>query len=250
MRAVIRIGILALISSAVAATDAVAALGWLEKLSGPGPFKGPQYALTLACYGWPGPLSKAREVSLRAGEAAQTQAAESALLPLWRCHEIDPNQMRVDLGVDMARLSTNENPLMYAAGQQKPGVRAFLFVPYVSVSVAVGLEAGVGFGLVRFTDRQSDEVDTNSRVDFSSTKALIQPIRLTVKPLAPFFDSTKWDFLQFAFNGTLILQTVRDRDFGAVPGTFREPTEMLWQCELRIDLGHLLLPGQTRSRRR
>jgi hypothetical protein len=242
--------ILVLISSAAAATDATAALGWLEKLSGPGPFKGPQYALTLACYGWPGPLFKSHGASVRAGESSQTPAAEPTVLPLWRCHEIDPNQMRVDLGVDLARLSTNENPLTYAAGQQKPGVRAFLFVPYVSVSVVVGLEAGVGLGFVRFTDRQSNQIDDSNRIDFSSTKALIQPIRLTVKPLAPFFDSTKWDFLQLAFNGTLILQTLQERDFGAVPGTFREPTEMLWQTELRIDLGHLLLPGQKRSRRR
>jgi hypothetical protein len=235
MRTATRTVILVIITSAAAAADATAALGWLERLSGPGPFKGPQYAFTLACYGWPGPLSASVGGSAQVADPAASDGHATILVPFWRCHEVDPNQL----------LDTNDNPLSYAAlqGQPKPGVRAVLVVPYASVSVAVGFDAGIGFGFVRFTDRNSD-------VDFSSTKVLFQPIRLTIKPLAPFFDSTKWDFLQLAFNGTLILQTIRDTDFGALPGTFREPTEMLWQTELRIDIGQLVFPGQKRNRRR
>ena len=40
MRALIRGGMLALVVWATVPADASAALGWIEKLSGPGPFRG------------------------------------------------------------------------------------------------------------------------------------------------------------------------------------------------------------------
>jgi len=163
----------------------------------------------------------------------------------WDCASADPRQMRVVFGLDVASLGTNENPLTYAGlgNNEKPGVRALLLVPYASVPLGLAFEAGAGIGFLRLTDRDSD-------IDFSSTKFLIQPIRLTFKPLALFSDSTRWEFLQFALNGTLIAQKIEDRDFGAVPGTFREPTEMLWQATIRVDVVKFLFPDRSRSRRR
>lgn len=242
MRLALRGGALAILVVTASPLPASAAVGWLERLSGPGPFKGVQYAFPIACYGW-------KVLPADGGDARDQQAprseGEPSLFLDYDCSRADHRQMRVVLGVDVASLATNDNPLVYTgpAANDKPGVRAFLLVPYASVPLGLAFEAGAGIGFVRFTDRDSEDVD------FSSTKLLIQPIRLTFKPLAPFSDSTRWEFLQFALNGTLIAQKIEDTDFGAVPGTFREPTEMLWQATIRIDVGKLVWPA-SRSRRR
>jgi hypothetical protein len=244
MRQVVRVGTLALLLAAGWIAPAEAAWGWLERLSGPGPFDGPQYAFRVACYGFPDNDQGQGALGSRE-QATRDEGEPPRLYPFWRCWQADPHQMRVDLGVDVASLTTDENPLTYSDldGARKPGVRAFLLVPYASVSLGIAFEAGVGAGFLRLTDHESD-------IDFSSTKFVVQPLRLTIKPLAPFSRSRRFEALQIAFNGTLIAGTLEDTDFGAVPGTFRERMEMLWQTELRLDIGLLASPGPPRSRRR
>jgi len=242
MRQALLGGAFAVLLVAAVAEPVSAAVGWLERLSGPGPFKGVQYAFPVACYGWEAPSSTA---SGAADQQARRQPGDPTFFLDWDCRSADREQMRVVFGLDVASLATNENPLTYAGigADDKPGVRALLLVPYVSVPLGLAFEAGAGIGFLRLTDRGGE-------VDFSSTKFLIQPIRLTFKPLALFSDSTRWEFLQFALNGTLIAQKIEDRDFGAVPGTFREPTEMLWQATIRIDVGKFVFKDEPRSRRR
>ncbi|HXE80034.1 MAG TPA: hypothetical protein VNK41_04735 [Vicinamibacterales bacterium] len=242
MRQALRNGALALLLVATGAPPASAGWGWLERLSGPGPFNGFQYAFPIACYGW---RPAAAPEDGDSGQAAQAGDSTFRFEPVdWDCRDADPRQMRVVFGVDFARLSTDDNPFVYrATAGGKPGVNALLVVPYASVPIGIAFEAGAGAGFVRFTDRGGD-------IDFSTTKLLLQPVRLTFKPLALFSDSTRWEAFQLALNGTLIPQEIEDVDFGAVPTGFRESSEFLWQVAFRVDVVKLLLPEKSRKRGR
>jgi hypothetical protein len=103
----------------------------------------------------------------------------------------------------------------------------------MSVPLGIAFEAGTGAGFVRFSDRDGE-------IDFSATKWIVQPIRLTYKPLAPFGDSTRWDALQFALNA-IVFASLRDDDFGA-QGNMLSGYELVWQPMLRVDVFKLVRP--------
>jgi hypothetical protein len=227
----------------------VEAAGWLERLSGPGPFIGVQYVFPLWCHGW-----KAR--SQPAGETREAAAVESAaatptIFQSWDCMAADPSRRRAIVGVDFAYLWTKENPLTYAgpAAQNKPGVNALLVVPYVSAPLGHAFEAGAGAGFLRLTDRDGS-------VNFSSTKFVLQPIRLTFKPVSLFADDPRWESIQFGLNAMVIVGKLDAETFGAVPPSaadptaqpFREVTELLWQAQIRFDVVRFV-KGTSQSRR-
>jgi hypothetical protein len=189
----------------LAPREAAAGLGWLEKLSGPGPFRGFVYTVPVACY--------------RPGERADficTQKERSA------------GQPRAIVGIDIARFWTSDNPLVYPRGRPGPKVQLFMLVPSLSIPVHKTFTIGTGFGWARFTG-EDDAFPAFSR-------GVYQPVRLTVMPVSAFTDEPRWSAIQFKFNANMFTSAIRAEDFGAVPGTFKSSHEVLWEPVIFVDV--------------
>jgi hypothetical protein len=213
--------------------------GWLEKLSGPGPFGGPTFDVRLVC------LTEPRDPSASSIPADRGDLGWSLTFPkadgrrgyftLAGCHFLDRDQPRLEVGLQHSRLSAGgaNNPLDYthrpeAAGLDKGvDLRVWLLTADVRVNRAVDVGAAVG----RVTFRSPGGVFA------SFGEPVLQPIRVTVRPLSAMVDdrrvaetlSVRADLSRFA-NGFTAEQ------FGARPGTFSEPDEWLWGYQVLVDL--------------
>lgn len=211
-------------------------LGWLDKLSGPGPFTLVGAEIEVACYG----VDRFAKPGAQAGATAQVQAGGGTdTSSLWvldpGCFRADRRRPRASLVAQLAGFVNGDNPLLYngASGPERSGsdVGGFLFLPAIDVSLNRFVDVGAGLGLIRF-----------SGDDFNAfTRGAIQPFRVTVRPLAGIGkggDEPRNEWLQVRATGLLIgrLEAV---DFGAIPGTYTESGEFQWQVQLLIDLGSL-----------
>jgi hypothetical protein len=211
-------------------------LGWLDKLSGPGPFTLVGAEIEVACYG-------VRRLATRdtpTDAAAQVQASGGPdMSSLWvldpGCYRADRRRPRASLVAQFAGFFNGDNPLLYGEGsvRERSGsdVGGFLFIPAIDVSLNRFVDVGAGLGLVRF-----------SGDDFNAfTRGAIQPFRVTLRPLAGIGDGgaapgNEW--LQVRATG-LLIGRLEAADFGAIPGTYTESGEFQWQVQLLIDLGSL-----------
>jgi hypothetical protein len=222
MRTLIRTGFLSVALLAAFPADALAVLGWLEKLSGPGPFTGVQVTIPFAC------------IALPAG--TETADDGPAISARYDCLDTETDRRPLVVSIDIGRLTSNENDLSYANldPRDKPDVNAFILIPAVSVSLGknwwakgYAVDLGAGAGAIFFSD---------DRHFFTSFwKPVLQPIRVGIKPIAFFRKERRWEFLEIAFNGTIIAGDLRARDFGAT-GNLDESNEWLWNRAVMIDL--------------
>lgn len=211
-------------------------LGWLDKLSGPGPFTLVGAEIEVACYG----VDRFARPGVQPGAQAQVRASGGPdTSSLWvldpGCFRADRRRPRASLVAQFAGFFNGDNPLLYSSGsgRERSGsdVGGFLFIPAVDVSLNRFVDVGAGLGLIRF-----------SGDDFNAfTRGAIQPFRVTLRPLAGIGkggDGPRNEWLQVRATGLLIgrLEAV---DFGAIPGTYTESGEFQWQVQLLIDLGSL-----------
>lgn len=87
---------------------------------------------------------------------------------------------------------------------------------------------GAGFSLNWFS---GDAFDTFQRFAF-------HPVRVKWFPLTAF--DTRDDHLIVAVRSTLFTKGFVDEDFGARPGTYTEPGEMVWSAGIGIDVARLI----------
>jgi hypothetical protein len=96
------------------------------------------------------------------------------------------------------------------------------------------LDVGVGAGRASF----KPGADAGLFTDFG--RGMVQPLRVTVRPLAAVSDEKILQALTLRFDATKFAGGFTAEDFGARPGTFNEPGEILWNWSAVVDLGAIL----------
>ena len=214
------LGALAVLGVILAPARADASWGWLEKLSGPGPFMGLAYTVPIGCLYREDPQSQPhfRPALLRPDCVVPEKAKK------------DPAPVKLLFGVDIQYLTAGagDNPLQYASGGAVPGVHLWQVIPAVAVPVHPALSVGVGFGFAHFS--------TTGDVESSFSTGVFHPLRLTFTPAAAVAPGSRWTALQFKLNATMFTRTIRSEDFGAIRGTFKARPEVLWQPVIFIDV--------------
>jgi hypothetical protein len=213
------------------ASDAHAAVGWLERLSGPGPFFGVMVPLTLRCdpitadgHGEGGTGRGGAATDSRAtGEAVGGGQRFDCTLPT---AEQRPRTKGYRLiGVEFWRLWTDQNQLPYENEPVDRGVQVTAALGTLEYQPARQFKVGAGAGVAWFT---GDAFDTFAR-------PLVQPIRASIAPLALLKPGDRWlEFLKIYVNGNVLLGGVDAHDFGAT-GDFKAPFELQWQTTIAID---------------
>lgn len=240
MRALIRAGLLMLLIWAALPSDAAAALGWIEKLSGPGPFIGWQVNVPFACYVFNDQSTTAQE------QPGSASGSRERFRIDYDCVSRARRQRSIKFAIDIGRLSSKENELPYPGidQRQKPGVNLLVLIPSASYSFGeyrdtMGnfLDVGAGIGAVRLSDEQ----------DFFETfwRPAFQPVRLTLRPISLVKGDLRWEFLEIALNATILGGELTAADFGAA-GSFQESNELLLNWGIRVDLYKLFRPAGLR----
>lgn len=225
--------------SAFTPTDAEAIIGrgWLERLSGPGPFAGLVVEARLVCVTLPDRSAEAEAHKTPTDERSPWLGKRIGSSNVWvtpvDCHFLQRDEPRLHLGFSYGRFGSQENLLDYGERQLtgddiKVGLTTVLFTGDFQLNRAVDVGAAIGWG--RFRPAEFDDL-------FSPfSRFAFQPLRVTMRPLAIFGEDPRLDVLVLRadatrFNGTFIAE-----DFGARPGSFNEPGEMLWSWQIKIDL--------------
>jgi hypothetical protein len=216
--------------------------GWLEKLSGPGPFRGWSGDVRLFCFAArsqsPGTTAIAPDDA--AGWHATFPKDPSAgfwFTPLG-CHFLDRDQPRLEFGVQYAAMSSDagDNPLDYShrpdVSDAEKGVDLSLFLITADVRVNRVLDVGASAGWSTF--RSPDDVFPDL------PKLAFQPVRVTVRPFSALAARSRFaDLLSVRVDATRFNGGFRDEEFGARRGTYNEPGELVWGWRVLVDLGTL-----------
>ena len=222
---------------APSAAQAQIGRGWLERLSGPGPFTGLTIEARFLCVTTP----DAKERDAGSIETALEQPGgrltfpKEGSAPVWvtglGCHFLRNDQPRFEIGIQYSSLHSQDNVLNYS---DRPGlsqgdleVDLTTFMVTADIRVNRVLDVGAAIGRAGFSS------DSDLFPSFSRT--MYQPMRLTTRPLAAFWPSAKAGLLLVQFDGTRFKGGFTAEDFGAVPGTYREPGEMNWTWAVKID---------------
>jgi hypothetical protein len=215
--------------------------GWLEKLSGPGPFRGWSVDARLLCLS---KRSPATGTQIDSGDAIGWNATFPKELNagVWftplGCHFLDRDQSRLEFGFEYSRMTSDgsDNPLDYTHRPSlvaaDKGVDMSSFTITAEVRVNRVLDVGVAAG--RATFRSPGDVFDDL------PKGVFQPVRVTVRPLGGLTDRNRFaDFLTVRVDATKFNGGFRDEEFGARPGTFNEPGELVWGWRVLVDAGTL-----------
>jgi hypothetical protein len=215
--------------------------GWLERLSGPGPFRGQVFDPRFLCFTLPGKGEQASRALDPEGLTARLTPIrkDRTWLGLVGCSALDPgpkrsnsndgNLPRLEIGFDLELLHSEDNVLAYnqsASGPSDVGLRIFTVTADVRVNRVV--DVGTAFGGAWFRSTGGTPFDNFS-------KGVWQPLRLAVRPLAFVVDDRRAEVLSLRFDATKFSGTFTAEEFGADPGTFREPGEITWAWSIRID---------------
>jgi hypothetical protein len=224
-----------------AAAHAQFGRGWLERLSGPGPFTGLTVEARFLCLTAPRSDEPAETREVEQITETLKQAGGSLTYPkvgngpVWMtglgCHFLKQDRPRFEIGLQYSSLHSNDNVLDYSdrdsLSQADLEVDLTTFMVTADIRVNRVLDVGAAIGRASFSS------DTELFPSFSRT--MYQPMRLTTRPLAAFWSSAKAGVLLVQFDGTRFKGAFTAEDFGAVPGTYREPGEMNWTWSVKID---------------
>jgi hypothetical protein len=226
-----------------APAEALWGRGWLERLSGPGPFQGNVYHLRFLCFTSPssGDDREAATASLDehasvrrlvAPSVADAQAYASAA----GCNFLADDKPRLEVGILVGRMESTANALDYShlTSPMDTSVKLRTWAITFDVRVNRVLDVGVGAGRASF----KPGADASLFTDFG--RAMVQPLRVTVRPLAAVSNEKILQALTLRFDATKFAGGFTAEDFGARPGTFNEPGEILWNWSAVIDLGAIL----------
>jgi hypothetical protein len=216
--------------------------GWLERLSGPGPFDGIAIDARLLC------LAETPRARARGGEISLDGESIGARLTYPRdiesrvwftpagCHFLNRDQTRIQIGVDIGFLDSKRNVLDYShrpdvsEDDRQVNLNVLMLTADLRVNRMLDVGAAIGGGF--FSSRRD--------VFPSFSRMVSQPMRLTTRPAAAVFDSRWAEVVVVRFDGTKFHGTFTDEDFGARPGTFIEPGEIIWNWSIQFDLGAVL----------
>jgi hypothetical protein len=195
-------------------------LEWLERLSGPGPLKGPGAHLVFHCYG------------VRTLEPRQTdpKAASESPEPFFDfgCAHADRNRVRVSVG---AQVATATGPLLDDDDfpeAQDDTIRATSVLATVDIGLRRSVEVGFGAGFVRFSSLPVS----------SFTRLSVQPVRVIWKPLVTFGQGAteNWrEALQLRFTASMFPDGFSNEDFGS-PVPFESGKEIQGSFVILVDL--------------
>jgi hypothetical protein len=206
--------------------------GWLERLSGPGPFRGQVLDYRFLCIAAPDAKDESSTSDPPPGKIVTRELRDRVWLTGAGCHFLGSDDKRLEVGVDFGFLRSTENVLDYGNrpgltdDDKDVGLRTFAVTADFRVNRI--LDVGAGFGRASFRSPDADLFPGFSRT-------MSQPVRLTVRPLAALSNSRRAEALVMRFDATKFHGTFTADDFGAVPGTFTEPGEITWGWSIRID---------------
>jgi hypothetical protein len=206
-------------------------LEWLERLSGPGPFKMKTVHVTFGCYGY----KKDRPTSEDPVVTTDVIGAQRWFFQVG-CGSAARNLVRLNIGLQAA-WGSGDNNLLYddsVPEDDRDRVGAKLFVGTLDVGLHNSLEVGVGTGFAQFSDLPVG----------SFTRVAVQPGRLIWKPLAMFASKGaslyQREALQVRITATWFPGGFTDEDFGALPGTFDTGKEIQTSLMIGLDVFALL----------
>ena len=215
--------------------------GWLERLSGPGPFAGWALGPRLLCISTPRTAAEAQAV----GDALEksvwgrrlTFPSDDNTARIYvtgaGCHFLPNESPRLEIGFERGWLHSVENVLDYsnAPGLADDDKEVRLRTLLLTADIRINRILDVGVGLGRASFSSASTPDLFSR--FSRTMS--QPLRVTMRPLAAFSTSKRMQAIVVRFDATKFHGRFVAEDFGAVPASFDEPGEILWSWGLRVD---------------
>jgi hypothetical protein len=215
-------------------------IGWLEKLSGPGPFGGWNVGVPLFCFD----LSPKQDESVTS-PAASSQFSREAKRPdlslgswkniaLCRGYQDRPNRTLV-IGFSGGSYKSLENDLEYAPSLDlSDKVKLDSYTLSFDVRVHPAVDIGVGIGLEHF---RGEAFESFNRFSF-------EPLRIVVRPMALFLPDrpmtrgswrVSWrDLIQVKFNARVYPEGFNARDFGST-GTFDQSVDV--QFGLTVGVG-------------
>ena len=200
---------------------------WLERLSGPGIFKGYTTPVKLFCYGVHKPGSGEPDPAI-----ASPDTQEQALRFQPGCGRTARNRVRLDIGVEVGYYRAN-NTLQYDASvpsDETDTVTAWSYAGTFDVGVHRGVDVGFGVGVTRYGGLPVE----------SFNRMFIQVGRVTWKPLVMFRadpdERYQQEFLQVRFVGRWMPDGFKAEEFGAIPGTFESGAEIQAGVSVGVDL--------------
>jgi hypothetical protein len=224
--------------------ESFAILGWIEQMSGPGPFK-PAVQVSfdrLLCFMKGGnvvnrfakslPDQNALELLTDAERKQRLAAAEFERAASLLCHEDDPTQIRGFLSLEYATGTSVKNVLFPddpEAKQHEVDLRSPKLMMYYRLHEEI--DVGAGIALNFFAG------------DFPLFYRISIPVRARIVP-APWIGKTgRWRALYLGLQGDWYPETFRAEDFGAPPGWTAE-NEFQTSIFGGIDFLLLLGPSQ------
>ncbi len=211
-----------LLSFGVGSAEAQWWAGWLDRLSGPGTFKGQGVFVDFLCY----------------GEKKTSSSGSRQLFVDLDCSQAEPRTWRTIIGVESAWYTADDNPLAYAGEPSNDLMQVKLrtLVPTVDFAPNAWIEIGAGVGIAWF----------DGELFGTTSKLMLQPIRVTIKPLTLIFSDfderqPALGILQFRVQGTTFPGGFDAADFGAIPGSWRTGTELLASWHIVLDFEKLLM---------
>jgi hypothetical protein len=223
--------------------------GWIEKLSGAGPFRGLSIDLRLLCLASPDAppnpaLAPVGEKTIqqmltdnrigRAGTFPKNGDA-GAWVTVFGCHFLTRDEPRLELGFQYNRMSAKgeENLLDYS---HRPGVtpqdedvrfNSFMLTADLRVNRVVDVGAAIGRG----------SFSSPSNLFGSFSKLVFNPVRVTVRPLSTVLKNNRLvEALLIRGEGRMFKGGFSDVEFGARPGSYFEPGELVWGWSLIFDV--------------
>lgn len=228
----------------LAPTPAHAFWRWIDEWSGPGPFNGIGVEWRLVCIkdyvpGTDGTRGTENVEVDRGTLTSEEKAKRVAVAVIGTGCIFQPavRTPRASFNVETAYLWSKGNRLQYTLSPRPAdtSVHILQFEPSVSLHLDQNLgrdfmEVGFGFGVERISGPAG-----------SFTRAIIEPIRWDVRPLAFLWDThPKWNIVALRLGLMVVPRGFDATDFGADPGSFHQSIEVLPTLGMIVDLRKLL----------
>jgi hypothetical protein len=239
MRLLFLIGLLALSPSPA---EASGWWGWLEELSGPGPFKGTpplDLSLTVFCGRAAGENTKRGDMRwcLRPGNLKKNPFEN-----LWTPPESDKsNSSKITRGIDLRyfRLASDADKSLFPA--DSPADKRAVSVNIVEVLYFLrpypALDVGVGAGWIHFSG-DGLTAGPNSFQEFSTSRMTLTPVHLALTPAALSPKSPPvLKMFRLEFEEKYITRGFAGADFGDTVTAFSADGELRSSWRIAVDLG-------------
>jgi hypothetical protein len=205
---------------------------WLERLSGPGIFKGYTTPVKLFCYGLHKDSSTAPDQFFSSEDVRNAALGRQEFKFQPGCGRTQRNLVRIDIGAEVGYYRAN-NTLQYdpsVPADETDTVTAWTYAGTFDVGVHRGVDIGFGVGFMRYGGFPGD----------SFNRMFLQVGRFTWKPLVMFRADTpagryQQEFLLVRFVGRWMPDGFKAEEFGAIPGTFESGAEIQAGVSLGVD---------------